>query len=513
MSRLADYHGSITVGGCVENRAFSGHSAGPMSVAATSMGVMNQPLSSLARDLHVLEETWAGALPAFGLDAPSSSSTQSQLESMSDDGVVRVTNAVAQLIKDGQGLLARVSGEVARRSPAEIGKDGLAKKQGFMNAARFVASATGGALSEAHRMVSVGKATAARPTLTGELLPPKHPHVAQALETGSLSVDGAALITGMLDRVSYRADADLSDAVEKALVEHGVDVPNDSLRRMVREAEARLDPDGVEPREEELREDRAVHVWENSRGMVCINAKLDPESGAPVKAALEGAVTMMLRAKRDERGAKGATDGFMGAGSVLGDDERSIPQMQADALAMMARHMIGCDQAPAPSTALVVRMDLEALKDGVGYGMFDGLEQPVSASTVRKMAASAEIIPMVLGCDSLPLDVGRAARGFTRAQRIALLERDGGCACCGITAPYVEAHHILWWLRDKGRTDLSNGVMLCPSCHTRIHADGWIITVDERQRVWFTPPPHVDVEQKPRLGGKARFGLPRTTAA
>jgi 5-methylcytosine-specific restriction protein A len=188
--------------------------------------------------------------------------------------------------------------------------------------------------------------------------------------------------------------------------------------------------------------------------------------------------------------------------------------MQADALAMIARHLIGCDQAPTGAAiTLVIRADVETLKDGIGYGTFDNLDQPVSASTIRKMAACAEIIPLVLGTDSLPLDVGRAARGFTKTQRIALLERDGGCACCGITAPYVEAHHILWWLRDKGRTDLTNGVMLCPACHIRIHTDGWMIRVDERQQVWFTPPPHVDAEQKPRLGGKARFALPKTIAA
>jgi hypothetical protein len=432
---------------------------------------------------------------------------------MSDDGFVRATDAAARLLRDAQALMSKMAGEAARRSPVEIGNDGLAKKQGFMNAARFVAAATGGALAEASRMVSVGEATAARPSLTGELLPPKHPHVAAALDAGTLSVEGAALITGMLDRVALRADRDLSDAVEKALVEHGVDVPNDSLRRMVRQAEARLDQDGVKPREDEMRRGRFLNVREDSNGMVCINGRLDPETGAPVKAAIEGAVTAMLRSKRDEHDNKGAGDSA-DRGSVLGDDERSIPQMQADALAMMARHLIGCDQAPTGAAiTLVVRTDVETLKDGIGYGTFDGLDQPVSASTVRKMAACAEIIPLVLGTDSLPLDVGRAARGFTKAQRIALAERDGGCACCGINISYCEAHHIKWWLRDKGRTDLSNGVMLCPACHIRIHSDGWRIRVDERQRVWFTPPPHVDAEQKPRLGGKARFALPRTIAA
>ena len=74
--------------------------------------------------------------------------------------------------------------------------------------------------------------------------------------------------------------------------------------------------------------------------------------------------------------------------------------------------------------------------------------------------------------------------------------------------PYTQAHHINWWNRDTGPTNLSNGVLLCPPCHTRMHNDGWTIHIDEEGLVWFTPPPHVDIDQKPRLGGKARYGLP-----
>jgi hypothetical protein len=245
------------------------------------MGVMKNPaLESLTRDLHALGETWAGALPPFGSDAVLSS-TQAHLEAMSDDGLVRVTDAVAQVIRDAQAMMSRVGGEVARRSPKEIGNDGLAKKQGFLNAARFVAAATGGALAEASRMVSVGEATAARPSLTGEVLPPKHPHVAAALDAGTLSVEGAALITGMLDRVAPRANPEQANSAERVLVERGADVPNDLLRSMVREAEARLDRDGIKPREDEQRKGRFLNLREDSNGMVCITGKLDPETGAP----------------------------------------------------------------------------------------------------------------------------------------------------------------------------------------------------------------------------------------
>ncbi len=197
-----------------------------------------------------------------------------------------------------------------------------------------------------------------------------------------------------------------------------------------------------------------------------------------------------------------------GAAPVI-QDRRSIPQVQADALAELARHALGCQAAPGsvPATTIVVRMSLDALRDGVGTAEIDGIDRPISAGAVRKLAADAELIPAVLGADSVPLDLGRGTRLFTRYQRIALMERDGGCASCGANITYAEAHHIDWWSAG-GTTDLSNGVMLCASCHHQIHDQGWQIRItgrDRRGQVWFIPPPHLDPKQTPKLGGKARF--------
>ncbi|MGO7983867.1 HNH endonuclease, partial [Rhizobium johnstonii] len=77
-------------------------------------------------------------------------------------------------------------------------------------------------------------------------------------------------------------------------------------------------------------------------------------------------------------------------------------------------------------------------------------------------------MPVVLATDSLPLDLGRTARLFTAAQRIALAERDCGCAFCGAPPSYTQAHHIRWWKRDEGPSNLDNGVLLCWRDHRRI---------------------------------------------
>jgi hypothetical protein len=243
---------------------------------------------------------------------------------------------------------------------------------------------------------------------------------------------------------------------------------------------------------------------EDGRGMVNLHARLDPESAAPVKAAIEAFVSDVLR--RREAG-DGDPDPVV-------DDHRSIPQIQADALAALARHTLGCTQTltPLAKTTVVVRVDLDTLVTGLGHARIDGQDHPISAGTARRMAADAELIPAVLGGDSLPLDLGRAARLFTKAQRLALGERDGGCAACGQNIAYVEAHHIEWWHRDAGPTDLSNGVLLCSFCHHMIHREGWQIRPGPSE-VWFIPPPHVDPAQIPRLGGRARFELQRRQAA
>ena len=146
----------------------------------------------------------------------------------------------------------------------------------------------------------------------------------------------------------------------------------------------------------------------------------------------------------------------------------------------MARHILGCehDHLPLAGATVVVRMSLEDLNSGTGHATIDGINQPVSIATARRMAAGGGVIPCVLGDAGEILDWGRERRLFTRSQRLALVERDGGCAMCGLPPGMTRAHHIRWWTRDRGPTDLSNGVLLCESCHHRIHDNGWEIHID-----------------------------------
>jgi 5-methylcytosine-specific restriction protein A len=262
-------------------------------------------------------------------------------------------------------------------------------------------------------------------------------------------------------------------------------------------------------------------------GMLHLNAKLDAVRGAPVKAAIEAIVTAEFRNEQDrspvgaasggEADAAPAADGSdsaaIGAGfeGDSGAPRRTVAQRQADALIALAEHMLGCDSGgPIDGVTVVVRMTLEDLQKGTGYATIDGVDQPVSIGAARRMASSAGVIPCVLSGESEILDWGRRRRLFSGAQKLALGERDGGCAMCGLPPGMTKVHHIRWWARDAGPTDLSNGILLCETCHHRIHDNGWDIRIDGPgvdARVWFIPPSHVDRSRTPRLGGARRYAF------
>ncbi|MGH1564071.1 DUF222 domain-containing protein [Mumia sp. DW29H23] len=69
------------------------------------------------------------------------------------------------------------------------------------------------------------------------------------------------------------------------------------------------------------------------------------------------------------------------------------------------------------------------------------------------------------------LNVGRTQRLATERQRIAVKHRqEGRCANPGCHNTHLEMHHLDWWHRDFGRTDLDDLLGLCPRCHHLVHA-------------------------------------------
>lgn len=510
------------------------------------MGDMRPPLDALQAQLTALVGEWEGALPPFGVVDGGPATVLGQ---MSDRGLYAVVTAAASLARKVDALTTAVYAEVARRSPREAGVEGFARRFGFASPGRLAAAATGGHVGRVMAQVAVGEEVAERIALTGEPLPPLRAYLAAAFHAGQVSVDAAYLIVGTLNRVAHCTDTAVLERAERDLTEYARTFTLDELKILVARMAATLDPDGLEPRESEQFARRSLTLREDAKGMIHIRGVLDPITGAPIKAALEAYVTAHERTARGhnhpgnlasppnttpaptdpaepasadpastaggaEEVAGGAVDGAGGAvdGTAVTDSPGPVPveirseaQMRADALSAFARHVLGCEnRVPGlPITTMVVRVDLRGLLgqlEGAGFATVDGKTQPISAAAARQLAAAATIIPAVMDGPSLPLDLGRATRHFTKAQLLALWERDGGCALCGQTR-WVEAHHVAWWVRDHGPTDIGNAVLLCSHCHHRVHREGWRIHITpDDARVWFIPPPTIDPTQQPRPG-------------
>ncbi len=95
------------------------------------------------------------------------------------------------------------------------------------------------------------------------------------------------------------------------------------------------------------------------------------------------------------------------------------------------------------------------------------------------------------------LQMTTLGRYFTPAQHRALAARDLGCAFPGCDRPpsWTDAHHVIY-ARHAGPTTIDNGVLLCGPHHTEIHLGHRTITMRDGIP-WFTPPPHLDPDQRP----------------
>ncbi|MEY2973600.1 MAG: hypothetical protein RIR49_20 [Actinomycetota bacterium] len=132
----------------------------------------------------------------------------------------------------------------------------------------------------------------------------------------------------------------------------------------------------------------------------------------------------------------------------------------------------------------------------------------IDVATVRQMACSAAILPVVLSGRSLPLDVGRGRRLATTEQRHALAAVYATCAVdrCGVPFDDCHVHHLDPW-EDGGATDLANLVPVCSHHHTRLHQEGWELSLDaERTLSIVLPDGSRSVTVPDRLPQRRRIG-------
>ncbi|MET9268197.1 DUF222 domain-containing protein [Kribbella sp. NPDC003557] len=362
----------------------------------------------------------------------------------------------------------------------------------------------------------------------------------------------AAIVFG-LDRVRSRVPVEHLDAAAEQLVGLAGHLSPGELRTAAKEIADLLDSDGPEPEEHKAyaRESLTLSAADNgvklTGFLACENAELlravvhagarphktvdgepDPRPRDKRQAdALSTALSIAAAAWDTTRpttttaataaptgptaaattapGSVGSTDNTGSAGSTGSAASAGSTGGAGRAGGVGNAGSVGKDRQVAgygAKATITVTIDFEDLKaataDAIGRTVYSG---GLSAATIRRLACDANIIPLVLGSNSEPLDVGRRERLVTKAMRRALDARDRGCVVCGAPPIMCDAHHLLSWI-DGGDTKISNLALLCRRHHTDVHRGHWHITITNgavhvTRPTWAEPPPTVTPAQHP----------------
>ncbi|MGY1748555.1 DUF222 domain-containing protein [Modestobacter sp. SYSU DS0511] len=311
----------------------------------------------------------------------------------------------------------------------------------------------------------------------------EHVRVARAL--GPLPVTAEAFAAGRLSYSKVRAITRVADAAtEVELVELARHATASQVERVVR---AWRRSDAVD--EGRVAEQRSFRWHWDADGMLVLQVRMDGESGAALLVAVESLAERDARRERAAATRAAAAD----APSDRTADRTADPEMfprermsarRCRALAQLAEVAAdsGRRAGDPPRREVVVHVDADVLADDAAAGRAHLEGGPaLSPAQVRRMACEASLT-VIVERHGQPLALGRRRRLATRAQRRALLARDGGCARPGCTETRIErlhAHHLTPW-RLGGRTDVSAMVLLCDVDHGLVHDED--IVLDRRGR-------------------------------
>jgi len=250
----------------------------------------------------------------------------------------------------------------------------------------------------------------------------------------------------------------------------------DQFRHWLDEWARRHSADDGTERDEKLHRRRFWRTRKGDDGMIEGRFRLDPLDGRLVEGGVNGIVDEERRIERGHPNMAGA--------------ERTADQRRADAAVEVFRRAAGADAATGrrarPSIAVTTTYDrlISDLQDAGRAALDDGT--PLSGAALRRLACEADIIPVVLGTDGMPLDVGRKHRTATWAQRVALRARYHTCAEPGCDRPFD------WCARRRqGGAQKRTVTTSSPGSHQE---SGRLVERDWRQR------PRITVERTPRPG-------------
>jgi hypothetical protein len=448
---------------------------------------------------ETLERPRPESVACAGVDVSVLDADLSRLGTLSGEELLTLMSEVAGVVRRADAVLLAGSNEVAIRSDKARGENGLAARHGFARPSQLLEQVTGVSARTASRFVRVGALTSQRTSDAGLPLPALFPKVGDALSAGLIGVDTAEVITRELAAAAPRAELRDLAAAEGSLVGQatgqgvpgGLAVPADLIAGQARLWRDALDPDGIEPRAEEAFSRRDLWVARTTQaGVVPFGGKLTVDVAAKLQTLFDAMLTprtapqcLTDEEQRDYDEANGREPG-------RAKDPRTPGQQRADIFASMIDSLARSGGAPTISGAaptVLVTVPAEVISNRQGTGLAVGVADPVPYSAIEQIICDGGIQPVFLGPDGQIVALDIKQRAFSRAQKLAIIARDGPtCKECDIPASAAEVHHVIPW-SEGGKTVVDNGVILCWYHHRLMHAGEWRIEMVNGKPVTIPP--------------------------
>ncbi len=300
--------------------------------------------------------------------------------------------------------------------------------------------------------------------------------VAGALSNGTITAGHVDALTRATRNLDAAATASLfhDDAALAAAAETRSIADFDAFLK--RKAKA-LDTSNAEERLQRQRCATRLRTWTDDDGMWNLKGQFDPDLGKDLARRLAS----VMRSKFAEETPPTAPV----------DPRERTQHLEALALADL---LLGAASNGSTAGPPLVVIDASQ-SDGAGGPVIDWgipIELPLSVldDVLGRRDPDAVIVHngVVLHAPGR-LDLGRTTRLANRAQRRALQGLYSSCAVPGCAVHYdrCKLHHVIWW-RNGGRTDLDNLLPVCQHHHSRLHNDGWELTLGPNRELHIRVP-------------------------
>jgi hypothetical protein len=355
---------------------------------------------------------------------------------------------------------------------------------------------------EAHRRLADAAVLGPRHTFTGEPLEPVLAATAAAQALGLISREHVEVIGKGMTKLHRLIDPAARQQIEVQWVRDAVGTGPKELADTVARRLFLLDQDGPLPDDIERARRRGVHKGpQQSDGNTRLTADLTPEAWAIWEALFAKFAAPGMCNPADELPTTSGTP----TQAQIDADKRTLGQRRHDALAFIGRSALDkgeLGQHNGLPTTIIVRTTLADLESRAGVGVSGGGTVLPLADVLRLAAQSNahHYLAVFDGATGSALNLFRARRTASVAQRLMLIAREGGCTKprCTVPAYGTQAHHAARDWIGGGLTNVDEMALACGPDNRMVGPGGWTTRLTDHHDVEWIPPPHLDTGQ-PRI--------------